>query len=90
MAKQPKSKLRRLSNTLNIVGYGIEAYNAYAYDSKNRKLSSIGLAINVTGGILDFYTVLKSGRFLTKVFSFANLATVVATSYNRFKSLKSK
>lgn len=90
MAKQPKSKIRRLANVLNIVGYGIEVYNAYAYDSKNRKLSKMGLAINVTGGVLDFYTSLKSGRFLTKVFSFVNLATVLASSYNRFKSLKSK
>lgn len=90
MAKQPKSKLRRLSNALNVAGYGIEIANAYLYDSKNRKLSRIGLAVNITGGILDFYTAIKSERFLTKVFSFVNLVTLFATSYNRFKTLKSK
>lgn len=89
MARQSNSKLRRFSNVLNIVGCGIEAYNAYAHNSKNRNLSRIGLVINVTGGILDFYTALQSGRFFTKIFSFANLVTVFATSYKRFKALKS-
>lgn len=90
MTRQPKSKLRRLSNVLNTVGFGIEIYNTYIARSKSRKLSQVGLAINVVGGILDFYTALKSGRFLTKVFSFSNLIAVFATSYNRFKDLRSK
>ncbi|NAM82123.1 hypothetical protein CD149_08125 [Staphylococcus condimenti] len=89
MAKQPKSNLRRLSNVLNVVGFGIEIYNNVSH-TKSRKLSQVGLAINVVGGILDFYTALKSGRFLTKVFSFSNLIAVFATSYNRFKALRTK
>ena len=77
MAK--KTKINRISNTLNFVGIAVEGFNWYAYQSRNKKLIYASIAITSVGAVLDFYTALKSPRKFAKVFSakVAALVTVI-------------
>ncbi|MBU0439092.1 hypothetical protein BU065_04280 [Staphylococcus succinus] len=88
MAK--KSKLNRVSNTINFVGIAVEGFNWYAYQSKNKKLMYASMTISSVGAILDFYTALKSPRKFTKVFSTFTLASTLYTTAKRVKSLRSQ
>ncbi|MGO3049709.1 hypothetical protein CD110_02495 [Staphylococcus casei] len=88
MAK--KSKLNRVSNTINFVGIAVEGFNWYAYQSKNKKLMYASMTISSVGAILDFYTTLKSPRKFAKIFSTFTLASTLYTTAKRVKSLRSQ
>ncbi|RIP34715.1 hypothetical protein BUZ14_05945 [Staphylococcus gallinarum] len=86
MAK--KTKLNRISNTINFVGIAIEGLNWYAYQSKNKKLIYTSMAISSVGAVLDFYTSLKSPKKFAKLFSTFTLASTLFTTARRIKSLR--
>ncbi|OEK99920.1 hypothetical protein [Staphylococcus casei] len=85
-----KSKLNRVSNTINFVGIAVEGFNWYAYQSKNKKLMYASMTISSVGAILDFYTTLKSPRKFAKIFSTFTLASTLYTTAKRVKSLRSQ
>ncbi|MCG7337988.1 hypothetical protein MHZ36_01670 [Staphylococcus sp. ACRSN] len=86
MAK--KTKLNRISNTVNFVGVAVEGFNWYAYQSKNKKLIYASMAISSVGAVLDFYTALKSPKKFTKIFSAFTLGSTLFTTAKRIKSLR--
>ncbi|MFF0675587.1 hypothetical protein ACFYSI_06690 [Staphylococcus xylosus] len=86
MAK--KTKINRISNTVNFVGIAVEGFNWYAYQSKNKKLIYASMAITSVGAVLDFYTALKSPRKFTKIFSTFTLASTLITTAKRVKSIR--
>ncbi|WP_440857487.1 hypothetical protein [Staphylococcus shinii] len=86
MAK--KTKINRISNTVNFVGIAVEGFNWYAYQSKNKKLIYASMAITSVGAVLDFYTALKSQRKFAKIFSTFTLASTLFTTAKRVKSLR--
>lgn len=86
MAK--KTKINRISNTVNFVGIAVEGFNWYAYQSKNKKLIYASMAITSVGAVLDFYTALKSTRKFAKIFSTFTLASTLFTTAKRVKSLR--
>ncbi|MFQ3792081.1 hypothetical protein AABD37_09025 [Staphylococcus nepalensis] len=85
MAK--KSKLNRISNTINFAGIAVEGFNWYAYQSKNKKLLYVSMAITSVGALLDFYTALKSPKKFVKIFSTFTLASTLLSTAKRIKSL---
>lgn len=84
MAK--KTKINRISNTLNFVGIAVEGFNWYAYQSRNKKLIYASIAITSVGAVLDFYTALKSPRKFAKVFSTFTLASTLFSTVKRLKT----
>ncbi len=86
MAK--KSKLNRISNTINFAGIAVEGFNWYAYQSKNKKLLYVNMAITSVGALLDFYTALKSPKKFVKIFSTFTLASTLLSTAKRIKSLR--
>ncbi|RIM71475.1 hypothetical protein [Staphylococcus xylosus] len=86
MAK--KTKINRISNTVNFVGIAVESFNWYAYQSKNKKLIYASMAITSVGAVLDFYTALKSPRKFAKIFSTFTLASTLITTAKRVKSIR--
>ncbi|MEB7858853.1 hypothetical protein NGC66_12275 [Staphylococcus xylosus] len=86
MAK--KTKINRISNTVNFVGIAVEGFNWYAYQSKNKKLIYASMAITSVGAVLDFYTALKSPRKFAKIFSTFTLASTLITTAKRVKSIR--
>lgn len=86
MAK--KTKINRISNTVNFVGIAVEGFNWYAYQSKNKKLIYASMAITSVGAVLDFYTPLKSPRKFAKIFSTFTLASTLITTAKRVKSIR--
>ena len=86
MAK--KTKINRISNTVNFVGIAVEGFNWYAYQSKNKKLIYASMAITSVGAVLDFYTALKSQRKFAKIFSTFTLASTLITTAKRVKSIR--
>ncbi|SCU21327.1 Uncharacterised protein [Staphylococcus xylosus] len=86
MAK--KTKINRISNTVNFVGIVVEGFNWYAYQSKNKKLIYASMAITSVGAVLDFYTALKSPRKFAKIFSTFTLASTLITTAKRVKSIR--
>ncbi|RQM84454.1 hypothetical protein CO206_13465 [Staphylococcus xylosus] len=86
MAK--KTKINRISNTVNFVGIAVEGFNWYAYQSKNKKLIYASMAITSVGAVLDFYNALKSPRKFAKIFSTFTLASTLFTTAKRVKSLR--
>ncbi|MGW7917800.1 hypothetical protein ACWEXK_05250 [Staphylococcus xylosus] len=86
MAK--KTKINRISNTINFVGIAVEGFNWYAYQSKNKKLIYASMAITSVGAVLDFYTALKSPRKFAKIFSTFTLASTLITTAKRVKSIR--
>lgn len=86
MAK--KSRINRISNTINFVGIAVEGFNWYAYQSKNKKLLYASMAITGTGAILDLYTALKSPRKFVKVFSTFTAASTLFTTVKRVQSIR--
>lgn len=83
-----KTKINRISNTVNFVGIAVEGFNWYAYQSKNKKLIYASMAITSVGAVLDFYTALKSPRKFAKIFSTFTLASTLFTTAKRVKSLR--
>lgn len=86
MAK--KTKINRISNTVNFVGIAVEGFNWYAYQSKNKKLIYASMAITSVGAVLDFYTALKSPRKFAKIFLTFTLASTLITTAKRVKSIR--
>ncbi|MEB6324045.1 hypothetical protein MXM17_11065 [Staphylococcus xylosus] len=86
MAK--KTKINRISNTVNFVGIAVEGFNWYAYQSKNKKLIYASMAITSVGAVLDFYTALISPRKFAKIFSTFTLASTLITTAKRVKSIR--
>ncbi|MCQ3817053.1 hypothetical protein [Staphylococcus xylosus] len=86
MAK--KTKINRISNTVNFVGIAVEGFNWYAYQSKSKKLIYASMAITSVGAVLDFYTALKSPRKFAKIFSTFTLASTLITTAKRVKSIR--
>ncbi|MEB5782132.1 hypothetical protein [Staphylococcus pseudoxylosus] len=86
MAK--KTKINRISNTVNFVGIAVEGFNWYAYQSKNKNFIYASMAITSVGAVLDFYTALKSPRKFAKIFSTFTLASTLFTTAKRVKSLR--
>ncbi|AID43732.1 hypothetical protein [Staphylococcus xylosus] len=86
MAK--KTKINRISNTVNFVGIAVEGFNWYAYQSKNKNLIYASMAITSVGAVLDFYTALKSPRKFAKIFSTFTLASTLITTAKRVKSIR--
>ncbi|MGW7932526.1 hypothetical protein ACWEWU_12815 [Staphylococcus xylosus] len=86
MAK--KTKINRISNTVNFVGIAVEGFNWYAYQSKNKKLIYASMAITSVGAVLDFYTALKSPRKFAKIFSTFTLSSTLITTAKRVKSIR--
>lgn len=86
MAK--KTKINRISNTVNFVGIAVEGFNWYAYQSRNKKLIYASMAITSVGAVLDFYTALKSPRKFAKIFSTFTLASTLFTTAKRVNSLR--
>lgn len=86
MAK--KTKINRISNTVNFVGIAVEGFNWYAYQSKNKKLIYASMAITSVGAVLDFYTALKSPRKFAKIFSTFTLASTLITTAKRVKYIR--
>lgn len=86
MAK--KTKINRISNTVNFVGIAVEGFNWYAYQSKNKKLIYASMVITSVGAVLDFYTALKSPRKFAKIFSTFTLASTLITTAKRVKSIR--
>lgn len=83
-----KTKINRISNTVNFVGIAVEGFNWYVYQSKNKKLIYASMAITSVGAVLDFYTALKSPRKFAKIFSTFTLASTLFTTAKRVKSLR--
>ena len=86
MAK--KTKINRISNTINFICIAVEGFNWYAYQSKNKKLLYTSMAITSVGAVLDFYTALKSPKKFAKIFSTFTLASTLFSTAKRIKSLR--
>ena len=83
-----KKKQNRISNTINYAGIAVEGFNWYAYQSKNKKLLYVSMAITSVGALLDFYTALKSPKKFVKIFSTFTLASTLLSTAKRIKSLR--